>query len=121
MEVGRATAFGVSIERESNQRIHLAVHGGIDSLTVMDFDFHLNDALNRGAVWILVDLSSVDHVSSVGVMRLQIARNQALNAGGDLVVLGAKPQVMEVFQHLAVDVQMIFVATKEEAWAVLGN
>ena len=116
-----ATAFGISIEEESKQRIHLAVQGGIDARTVMELDTHFNEALERGAVRFLVDLTSVDYVSSAGVMRLLMARDQAREAGGDLVVQGATRQVMEVFQLLGLDGHIRFVRTLEEARAVLTS
>ena len=121
MEVDKASLFGILIKQESNHRIHLSVQGSIDSLTIMDFDYCVNDSLQRGAVWILVDLSLVDSVSSVGVMRLLMARRQALKAGGDLVVQGAKPQVVEAFQHHGLNVQIVFVATQEEGWKLLSG
>ena len=121
MEVELATPFGVSIERASNQRIRFAVWGRIDAQTIMDFDFHLNDAFDRGAVWILVDLSSVDYVSNVGFMRLLMACAQARKAGGDLVIQGATPEVAEGFRILALDTHLTFVATQEEAWKLLSG
>ena len=121
MRIGTPMAFSVSIEGESNRRIEMVIRGDIDSGTVMEFDYHLVDALQRGAAWFILDLSSVDQVSRAGVMRLLMARDHACQAGGDLVIHGANPQMMEVFQLPGLDVPLKFVATREEAQAVLSG
>ena len=121
MRVEVPKIFDVSIEREANHRIEMVVRGNIDSGTVMEFDYHLGDALQRGVTWFIIDVSSVDHVSRAGALRLLMARDHARKAGGDLVIYGATPQVIEVFQFPGLDVPLKFVATREEAQAVLNG
>ena len=119
--VGVANPFGISTERESNRIVHLAIQGGIDAHTVIELDDRLNRALDRGAVRFLVELSSVDYISSAGVMRLLMLRDQARDEGGDLVVVGARPRVIEIFHLLGLKDLIRLVATPEEAWAVFGK
>ena len=115
-----AIKFSLKVIDESNKQFHLAVRGGIDAATVVDFDEALNGGLKRGATWIIIDMTGVDYVSSSGVMRLLMADDQAREAGGQLVIYGTRSQVMGVFQLLEITERFNFLPTREEALAAAG-
>ena len=111
--------FGLTVIEEADKKYHIAIRSGIDAGSVLDLDQTLNDAVERGASWIIIDMSEVDYVSSAGVMRLLVANDQATEAGGKLIVYGASNTVLEVFKLLEIGILITLVADRESALAAV--
>ena len=55
-------------------------------------------AVKQGATTVIVDLSGVTHIDSTGIGIMAYCFGKATEAGAQLLVTGAKSNVLEVFQ-----------------------
>jgi anti-sigma B factor antagonist len=81
----------------------LSVKGHIDTLTAPEFEKKLQSALTSKKFKLIVDLNAVDYISSAGwgifIGEIKRIRGQK----GDLVLVGMKAEVSEVFELLEFD------------------
>lgn len=92
--------------------------GRIDQTTAPAFQEELLNAvtLSKGQA-IVVDMSSVDFVSSVGLRALMIALKQTQSGGGKLLIAALTPVVREVFEISRFDTVFRCFATVDAALA----
>ncbi|TFB86393.1 anti-sigma factor antagonist [Cryobacterium algoricola] len=76
----------------------------------------VSDAITAGSVRIVVDLSGVDFMDSSGLGALIGGLKLARQAGGDLRIAGATPQVALVFELTHLDRILQNHATAETAY-----
>jgi anti-anti-sigma factor len=92
---------GIQLKVESSNNISIIKVGGyIDTTTSSELEHHLTKLLERGSFNIVIDLGSVDYVSSAGwgifISEIKGIRER----GGDLKLVGMIPEVYEVFELL---------------------
>ena len=75
----------------------VTVSGELDEATVPELRERLYGLLEEGAAWLLVDLCGLEFIDSSGVGLLIGASRRAGEAGGDLAVVCARPNVLRVF------------------------
>jgi len=78
----------------------IAVHGFLDTATSVDLEKELQRVLRARCWQVVIDLSGVDYISSAGwgifLSEIRHIRQQ----GGDLRLVGMKPEVYEVYELL---------------------
>jgi len=92
---------GIQLKVENSNNISIIKVGGyIDTTTSSELEHHLTKLLERGSNNIIIDLGSVDYVSSAGwgifISEIKGIREK----GGDLKLANMIPEVYEVFELL---------------------
>lgn len=87
--------LAVEIRREQARTI-VVVRGELDLATVPQFRSASIEAASAGPAQVVVDLTAVDFVDSVGVGALLGLRRRALAAGGSLTIVCDEPRVRQV-------------------------
>lgn len=92
-------------EHTQNKAITLlSVQGHIDTLTAPEFEKQFQGVLGDKKFKLVVDLKEVDYISSAGwgifISEIKRIRTQK----GDLVLVGMRPDVLEVFELLEFNV-----------------
>ncbi len=105
-----------------NDRVErVAPQGRLDAVTVPALETALNDCLSQGRVYLVVDLSAVNYISSSGLRVLLTARRKAQEAGGDVVLCGMSARVREVFEMIGFDKLFRVFERADEAAADLAR
>ena len=79
--------------------IILSPQGRIDQNTAPQFqEALLSEVTKASAVTVVIDMSDVGFMSSVGLRALMMAYKQSMSSGGNLVIADLSPVVKEVFQ-----------------------
>jgi len=85
------------LTREDRGCTVIEVHGRLDSSGAQQFDQRSSDLLGGGATRLVLDLSSLEYVSSAGLRSVLTAAKGARAAGGELVIAGLRGVTKEVF------------------------
>ncbi len=98
----------------------VTLRGRLDAAGAEAIDHRFSAAVGGVSKHALVDLTEVSFVASLGLrMFISVAR-VLQRRGAQMVLFGAQPQVMEVFDAIALDQMMPVVATEAEARARLA-
>jgi anti-anti-sigma factor len=87
--------------RRFGNALVLATEGRIDHASAEGFKGALEPHLEQckaGADVVVLDLSAVDYISSVGLRVLMLAAKQSKSQGGAIAVAALKPVVKEIFE-----------------------
>lgn len=82
---------------ESDGKMVFALDGSLDTTTAPEVGRQLEERIAAGLTKAIVDLTSVEFVSSAGLRILLVAAKKLRSAGGDLGVCGLNETVQEVF------------------------
>ena len=113
--------FELLVGHPSVDRVEITIRGDLDAHSVQRPDSALNEVIVDSAVWVVVDLSEVEYVSSAGVMRLIAAMDDARKVGGDVALAGLRPQVHQVFEILGLQDILRFSPGVGEAWKSMAK
>ena len=76
----------------------LAFTGRLDAISAPAAEQKINETIGTGAAKLLLDLSSLDYVSSAGLRVLLATAKKLSRQNGQLVLCGLQPSVREVFE-----------------------
>ena len=93
----------------------LTPQGRLDAAGVRPLETELAEHLAAGRIHLLVDMSQVGYVSSVGLRMFLTIMRSARKLGGGLRLCALNPRVMDVFKMAGFDRLLHLVATREEA------
>ncbi len=102
----------------------LCPKGRIDHATADAFKAALGPylaACGAGRDRVVIDMSGVEYISSVGLRVLMLASKQAKAQGAPLAVCGLQPVVREIFEISRFNLVMPVFATLREALAALST
>ncbi len=74
------------------------INGRIDSRTAPDMGDMLSHQIDQGTVYLIINLNSVDYMSSAGLRELVSALKRIRSAGGDIRLCCVPPRVSEVLE-----------------------
>jgi len=77
---------------------------------------HIQDGANK----IVIDLSKVDFIDSLGIGAI-VAGKKSLKSGGELVLAGANRNVLTMFRLTRLDKEFKILNTRDEAVQTLSN
>lgn len=77
--------------------------GRLDSHSSQALEQTLNTQLAQGVIWLFVDMSAVEYIASSGLKILVSAWRRAREAGGDVVLSGLQPRLIEIFEMVGFD------------------
>ena len=98
----------------------LAPAGRLDSTNAKSFEEQLTGVIGGGETKVLVDLSSLDYISSAGLRALLIGAKRMKEAGGSLAFCSLNDGVQEVFTTSGFSNILNVLSGKEEALVSLG-
>ncbi len=99
----------------------LAVAGRLDQQTSESFQTTLLDAIGDEQAGLVLDLSGLEYISSVGLRALMIGAKQSKAAGKSLSVAALQSVVKEVFQISRFDKVIATFDTTRDALAALSE
>ncbi|HUU74504.1 MAG TPA: STAS domain-containing protein [Methanoregulaceae archaeon] len=76
----------------------LRFSGRIDATTAPEMEKTIFECLGEGSTKVIIDLESVDYMSSAGLRVLLSALKKMKSVGGDLRLSSLQPHVREVFE-----------------------
>ena len=76
----------------------VAVSGSVDALTAPDLARAIVDQIAEGRVYLVVDLTGVEFMSSAGLRTLLGAVKESRSQGGDLRIASANPGIDKVLK-----------------------
>ncbi len=91
--------------------------GRIDTQAAADMDQALQAAVSAGKHNMVVDMSKVEFISSVGLRALAAVQVRSKAEGGDLKIAGLNERVNRVFRIIGFDILMSIHDTSEAAIA----
>jgi anti-anti-sigma factor len=108
--------------RQAGHALVLHPAGRIDHTHADDFALalapHLRDCVAGGAA-LVIDMSRVDYISSIGLRVLMVAIKDVKPKGGRMVLCALAPLVLEVFKISRFDMLFQIFATQDQALAAL--
>lgn len=77
----------------------IVVPGGrIDSVTAPVFDRHLQSVIDRGDTSLIIDLSQLEYISSMGLSAFLSAAKKVRTLGGRIALVGLNSRIRLVFE-----------------------
>ena len=95
----------------------LAASGRMDTLTAPEFEAKCLACLEAGSKRLVVDLSSLEYISSAGLRSILAAAKKLKAAGGDIAFCALSGIVAEVFAVSGFNKLLPVFATREQALA----
>jgi anti-sigma B factor antagonist len=112
MEIAQHNEGKVMVAKMSDPRV--------DARLAAEFKRHLLELIESGHPLIALDLSDVDFIDSSGLGAIVSALKQ-LKGRGDLVIVGARPAVINLFRLTRMDRVFRMFPRADEAVAALSN
>ena len=106
MEINQTVVDNVTI---------IAVSGKIDAITSNDLEIAINDQIYQNNNKIVIDLTEVNYISSIGLRILLIALKKVKLRQGDLKLASLQPFVREVFDTTGLTKIISIYPNQEEA------
>lgn len=78
-------------------------NGRLDSNSSPQLEQTLTAQLRKGYTWLVVDMSEVEYIASSGLKVLVAAWRRAREQGGDVVLSGLQPRIMEILEMVGFD------------------
>lgn len=93
----------------------VAVTGQVNSVTAAQLGEELERAAQQGKYNIVLDIGSVEYISSAGLREVISGVERAKEGGGDLYIANTPARVMELLNLTGLDNELSLFATREEA------
>ena len=88
----------IKTREEANDVLVVDVAGDLDARCAGDLKLTLNEKIETGKVWILVNLSEVPYMDSAGLGVLVSGLKNTNRQNGDLRLWGLQPDVRNIFE-----------------------
>ena len=103
-------------EKEADGRTTVVTVGGeVHVSTAPEFSQLLTDAIGRGRVHLVLDLTKVDFIDSTGLSVLLNALRRVTRRGGQLVLVCSNPTVLRLFEITRLDTTFDIQPTLDDA------
>ena len=99
----------------------VSVTGDLDLWNAPVLEQRLNDCLEGGRCWIVVDLSRASFLDSSGLGALTASMRRIERKGGRLVVVNTSHQMQRVFELTGLLRVLRVTPTRERALALIGD
>jgi anti-sigma B factor antagonist len=91
--------FAMIITKSVNENtVTLALAGRLDTITQAELASELDQVFESGKVNLIFDFSALDYISSAGLRVMLVAQKRVNALGVTLKIVGAKPEVKEIFE-----------------------
>jgi anti-anti-sigma factor len=99
----------------------VAVSGRLDTVTVSDFDGKWGELVTPDMNKVVIDLGSLEYISSAGLRSILVAGKQMKSRGGALAVSGLTGMVADVFSISGFDKLLPLYGNTDEAVSALKS
>ena len=86
------------VQRERNGVMELSISGRLDAVSAVEADKDFSNVIDAGHENLLVNLGSLDYISSAGLRVLLVVAKRIQQNGGKVVLCSLSPNVREVFE-----------------------
>lgn len=83
---------------KSGNQVTLALSGRLDTITQAELSRELEKVLTSEKVNLVFELSALDYISSAGLRVLLTAQKKINALGGTMKIVGARPEIKEIFE-----------------------
>ena len=83
------------VKNQNGSTLTIGLEGRLDTTTSPQLENELRAALN-GIGELILDLNSLDYISSAG-LRVLLSAQKVMNKQGKMVIRNVKPEIMEIF------------------------
>jgi serine/threonine-protein kinase RsbW len=97
------------------------LRGRLDMVSTAAAIEHVHEAIDAGALQVVLDMSEVNFLSSSGLRALLLVRKKLQSQGGELRLCMLQPQVQEVFTITGFTQVFAIHRSREEAVAAFGQ
>jgi len=111
----------IGVEIKGDRAAQVVLDGSLDAHTFDKFRNALTTLAETGTRWIVLDLSRMIYISSVGLNFLVNARVMQRKSGGEMVLVGPQPQVMTILKMLGLLEVLVLAPSVDEAWDQLRS
>ena len=115
VEVHRAAAFRIDEEKGHEGGVVFAPHGDLDLKVAPELQGRIAAAIEDGADAVVIDLSAVTFIDSMGLGVLIGAAHRLKPRGGRLRLVVPTPQLRRIFELTLLDRLFFLDSTREEA------
>ncbi len=88
----------IKCREEGNGVLVVDVVGDLDARSAGDLKLEVNEKIEQGNVWILINLSEVPYMDSAGLGVLVSGLKNTNRQNGDLRLWGLQPDVRNIFE-----------------------
>jgi anti-sigma B factor antagonist len=113
--------LNVKVEPRADRAAHVEVEGSVDGHTFDKFRKAMTELADGGTLFLVVDLSEMAYIASVGINFLVNLRVQRRKSGGESILVAPQPQVLKIFKMLGLLEVLVVTATPEEAWSEIRS
>ena len=114
-------SFSIATLDDAGPAPVVTVSGEIDIAAAPQLRQHLMQLVERPCKTIIVDLAEVQFMDSTGLNVFSAVRKRMQALDGRLILAGAQPPVIRLFQLSAMDRLFTIVGDREEAFALLSE
>lgn len=93
--------------------------GSVDAHTFPRLEQAFADLGRRQVRWLVLDLTELEYISSVGINFLVTARAAQQNQGGDVILVGPQSHIMKIFTMLGLHEVLRVMPSLDAAWVQL--
>ncbi|MBN2315747.1 MAG: STAS domain-containing protein [Sedimentisphaerales bacterium] len=111
----------VGIEYVKRGMVILSPVGSIDTMTCELLDKEIKNVLKRSVTTLVLDMASVDFVTSRGVSTIAKTRAALVKKGGDLAIMNLQPQVQKAFEIMCLVPALNVFSGRDELDEYLGK
>lgn len=88
----------IKCREEGNNILVVDVVGDLDARSAGDLKLTLNERIEQGKVWVLINLTEVPYMDSAGLGVLVSGLKNTNRQNGDLRLWGLQPDVRNIFE-----------------------
>ncbi|HUU75635.1 MAG TPA: STAS domain-containing protein [Methanoregulaceae archaeon] len=85
-------------ERESGNVTVVSLMGRMDASSSPEAEAGMSRLISSGSRRVVVDMSGLDYISSAGLRVMLASLKKLRNDGGQLVLVGLKPEIRKIFE-----------------------
>jgi anti-sigma B factor antagonist len=112
--------FGI-IKKEQNNVVCLYLNGYLDAHTAPELEKAINDVINEGKYFILVNFKNLDYISSAGLGVFMAFIEEIRENNGDIKLSEMSGKVFSVFDLLGFPILFDITETDDEAFEKFSN
>jgi len=103
------------LKNSVDETIVLDIEGRLDTTSYPQLEAYMGDLLKQGATKIVLNLSSLDYISSSGLRVILKTLKEIDQKGGALYLCGLNDHIMEIFEVSGFTELFQIYSTREEA------
>ena len=112
-------ALQIQVEAREGLGIQITIAGDLDAHCVKSVEERLEEVAAGKPPRVVVDLSTLDYISSSGALCLLTSCRAMGEEGSSVVLVKPRGAIYEIFDLLGMTELLVFVPTLADAWAAL--